>query len=45
MPYQVEMELFTATNKLLLKYLGYSGPILDWAKMPIDKWEPKFAMI
>lgn len=34
-PYKMEMCLYTAINKLLLKYLGYTGPISDWgAKDP-----------
>jgi hypothetical protein len=34
--YQTEMRLFTAINKLLLKYLRYSGPMIDWGKRDID---------
>jgi len=28
--YVMEMRLLTAINKLLLSYLGYSGPVIDW---------------
>jgi hypothetical protein len=44
-PYQVEMHLFTAISKLLLKYLGYAGPVLNWGMMPVERFEPKFDMI
>lgn len=27
-----EMILYTAINKLFLKYLGYSGPVIDWGR-------------
>lgn len=29
-----ERQLYTAINKLLLKYLGYEGPIMDWGESP-----------
>ena len=35
--YEVEMRLYTAINKVLLKYLGYTGPIIDWGSMPYDR--------
>lgn len=28
--YETEMRIYTAVNKLLLKYLGYEGPVIDW---------------
>lgn len=34
--YLVEMRLFTAVNKLLLKYLGYVGPYIDWGAREFD---------
>jgi hypothetical protein len=37
---QVEMRLFTAVNKLLLKYLGYQGPIIDWGATPMFTGRP-----
>jgi hypothetical protein len=30
--YVMEMRLFTAINKLLLRYLGYRGPLIDWGE-------------
>jgi len=30
---RVEQRLYTAMNKLLLKYLGYSGPLIDWERV------------
>lgn len=44
-PYKIEMLLYTAVNKLLLKTIGYSGPILDWGRREIDSHETEFVMI
>lgn len=34
--YLIEMRLFTAVNRLLLRHLGYSGPIIDWGAREFD---------
>lgn len=43
--YMVEMCLFTAINKLLLKYLGYKGPVFDWGAKPMLSTTPVFVEI
>jgi hypothetical protein len=35
--YLMEMHLLTALNKLLLKYLGYRGPVYDWGEAGFDR--------
>jgi hypothetical protein len=35
--YVTEMHLLTALNKLILKYLGYRGPVYDWGEAGFDR--------
>ena len=37
--------LYTAVNKLLLRRLGYSGPVNDWGATASDSLDPKFTLI
>ena len=47
--YLIEMRIYTSLNKLLLRYLGYSGAIIDWGKTPMDgsyqaySWLPHYS--
>lgn len=43
--YATEMHLYTAVNALLLKRLGYRGPIIDWGKTSIDTGEQSYAVL
>ena len=40
--YAAEMRIYTAVNKLLLRYLGYTGPVVDWGENPLDSPEWTF---
>ncbi len=44
-PYMIEMRLFTVVNKLLLRFLGYSGPVIDWGAMSIDSPEHVYSYV
>ena len=37
--------LYTAVNKLLLRRLGYLGPVNDWGSTPADSLDPSFTLI
>jgi hypothetical protein len=43
--YLVEMRLFTAISKLLLKYVGYTGPIIDWGARGFDAERATYVML
>jgi hypothetical protein len=43
--YEAEMQMYTAANHLLLKYLGYSGPLYDWAATDYEGAGPKFIAV
>ena len=43
--YLIEMQIYTAINKLLLKHIGYSGFVIDWGRTSIDSGERKFVRI
>jgi hypothetical protein len=44
-PYTTEMRIYTAVNKLLLAYLGYEGPLIDWGETPIGALHYKFVFL
>ena len=43
--YVTEMQMYTAVNKLLLKYLGYQGPVIDWGETPIGSPHFEFSLL
>ena len=43
--YNLEMRLYTAVNKLLLKHLGYQGPIIDWGATGLGSFERVYARL
>ena len=43
--FKVEMSLYTAINKLLLKKLGYTGNIIDWGATGRNHNDPKLTTI
>ena len=43
--YAIEMHLYTAINKLLLKHMGYAGPIIDWGNTSLDTGEQVYEML
>jgi len=43
--YAIEMNLYTAINALVLKRMGYQGPIIDWGKTSIDSGEQAYAVV
>lgn len=45
MVWSAEMTLYTAINKLLLKYLGYSGPLIDWGRKSFGSPGLKFCIL
>ena len=44
-PYMIEMRLFTVVNKLLLRFLGYEGPVIDWGAMSINSPHHEYAWV
>jgi hypothetical protein len=44
-PYMIEMRLFTVVNKLLLRFLGYEGPVIDWGAMSINSPEHEYGYV
>ena len=43
--YEVEMRMYTAINKLLLKYLGYEGPAIDWGRTSMESGEQSYFLL
>lgn len=43
--WSAEMVLYTVVNKLLLRYLGYSGPLIDWGRKEFGSPEPAFEFL
>lgn len=43
--YKVEMHMYTAINKLLLKYLGYEGPVIDWGRTSMESGEQSYLLM
>jgi hypothetical protein len=44
-PYRLEMRLYTAVNKLLLAWLGYEGPAIDWGRSGIGTNQLKYVFV
>lgn len=42
--YAVEMHLYTAINLLLLKRMGYSGPVIDWGNTSLESGERAYLL-
>jgi hypothetical protein len=43
--YEIEMHLYSAINKLLLKRVGYSGPIIDWGRTSRETGEQVYELL
>jgi hypothetical protein len=43
--YQVEMHLLTAVYKLTLRYIGYTGAMIDWGATSIETGEQSYLVV